>query len=96
MVADNEFKNLCKLARLNPVDESLSDLKHDFNRIIEYVNKINEVDTSQIEDTISKSDTRNTSRKDEAKDTLSLQTIKSISPLWESGHFVVPAVIDAE
>lgn len=96
MISDDEFKNLCHLARLDAKDASLSNLKNDFNRILEYVNKINEIDTSAIDDHYSMDMTRDATRADIAKDTLTPKIISGFAPAWESGHFVVPAVIDAE
>ena len=43
VISESEFKDLCKLARLDPEDESLKNLMSDFNRILESVEQINEI-----------------------------------------------------
>ena len=45
MLTDNEFNNLCHLARLNPNDPSLEDIHQDFNKILDYVETIQKIDT---------------------------------------------------
>lgn len=96
MLSEEEFRNLALLARLDPNDESLVEMRTDFNRILDYVNKIEEVDTSSITDAYIKSDTRNIIRPDKPQDPLGPVEISKFAPKWEAGHFVVPVVIDAE
>ena len=96
MLSEEEFQNLAKLARLDPADESLQGLRADFNRILDYVNKIQEIDTSSVSDAYSKKETRNITRPDEPVEPFAPAEIAAFAPQWEAGHFVVPAVIDAE
>ena len=96
MLQKEEWKSLCLLARLDPADESLDGLMEDFNKILSYVETIQQADTSSVEDAYSKDDTRNATRTDEPGAVLAPSEIAAFAPHWESGHFVVPAVIDAE
>ena len=96
MLGKEEWENLCLLARLDPNDESLRGLMDDFNKILAYVETIQAADTSMADDNYTIDDTRNATRSDEPAPTLSLADISAFAPSWESGHFVVPAVIDAE
>lgn len=92
----DEFKELCFLCRLDPNDESLIHLEKDFQKILEYVKHIEEIDTSVIIEDYTEEDTLNIFREDKEKDTLSLNKIAQNAPEWESGHFVVPGVIEQE
>ncbi|MCS7204843.1 MAG: Asp-tRNA(Asn)/Glu-tRNA(Gln) amidotransferase subunit GatC [Leptospiraceae bacterium] len=91
-----EFKELCFLARLDPNDESLKNLEKDFLKILEYVKQIEEIDTSSITEDYTQEDTMNIFRKDIPEATLSLNAIAQNAPDWESGHFVVPGIIEQE
>ena len=96
MLSEKEFQELAALARLDPEDPGLAGLRDDFNKILDYVNQINEVDTSAIDDAYSRDETRNVLRKDDAGETLEPRVIGEFAPRWEAGHFVVPGVIDSE
>lgn len=93
---DEEFRELCLLARLDPEDESLKNLRKDFDRIVEYVHHIGNLDTSAVSDEYAAEDTRSVVRTDTSKPTLDAAKIAGIAPDWESGHFVVPGVIESE
>jgi aspartyl-tRNA(Asn)/glutamyl-tRNA(Gln) amidotransferase subunit C len=93
---DEEFRELCLLARLDPEDESLKNLKKDFDRILEYVQHIGNLDTASVSDEYAAEDTRSVVRADVPKPALDPAKIAAIAPDWESGHFVVPGVIESE
>ena len=95
VISESEFKDLCKLARLDPEDESLKNLMSDFNRILESVEQINEI---QVEEAagMSELDTRDMARPDEPVEPLGTVAIAAIAPDFQSGHFVVPGVIESE
>lgn len=84
------------LARLDPEDESLRNLRQDFTRIVEYVHHIGDLDTSGVTDEYAPEDTMSVTRKDEGIAALGPQKISRFAPDWESGHFVVPGVIESE
>lgn len=96
MLTDDEFQNLARLARLDPGDASLANIRDDFNNILDYVNQINAVDTSAVDASYSKSETRNAVRTDDTGEVLTPRIIGDFAPQWEAGHFVVPGVIDSE
>lgn len=93
---DEEFRELCMLARLDPEDDSLKHLRKDFDKIVEYVHHIGSLDTSAVSDEYAAEDTRNVMRPDVARTTIDPTKIAGIAPEWESGHFVVPGVIESE
>ncbi|HBS04918.1 MAG TPA: Asp-tRNA(Asn)/Glu-tRNA(Gln) amidotransferase GatCAB subunit C [Leptospiraceae bacterium] len=96
VISESEFKDLCKLARLDPEDESLKNLMSDFNRILESVNQINEIDVKDDAAGHSELDTRDMTRPDEPVEPLGTEAISEIAPDFQSGHFVVPGVIESE
>ncbi|MBW7857309.1 MAG: Asp-tRNA(Asn)/Glu-tRNA(Gln) amidotransferase subunit GatC [Leptonema sp. (in: Bacteria)] len=93
---DAEFKELCLLARLDPKDESLKDVQNNFDKILSYVDQIGQIDTSSVGDEFGIATTRDVARNDEPKVTLDQSKLAGIAPDWESGHFVVPGIIESE
>lgn len=98
VLSKKEFKDLARLARLDPDDESFENLLEDFNRIIRYVEKINEIkhnagdSPSDIYTTI---ELRNVMREDKTGEVLNTDQLSEMAPQWEDGHFVVPGVIES-
>ena len=96
MLSRDDFNDLARLARLDPDDKTLSGLMDDFNQILDYVEKIKELDTAQVQDYYTAIDTHNVTREDERKSPLTPEDISGVAPEWEAGHFVVPRVIETE
>jgi aspartyl-tRNA(Asn)/glutamyl-tRNA(Gln) amidotransferase subunit C len=96
MLSEEEFTQLARLARLDPADPGLQGIRQDFNRILDYVDHIGEVDTRDVDASYTRSETRNAARADVPGAALPLHAIGKIAPQWEAGHFVVPGAIDAE
>ena len=96
MLSKDEFTDLARLARLDPADPDLQGIRGDFNKILDYVNQINAVDTAKVDASYSREETRNNMRADEAGDVLGPAAIGEIAPRWEAGHFVVPGAIESE
>ncbi len=100
MLSEQEYQQLCFLARLDAGDEALVKARESFNTILNYVNTIQDIDlktkqTSQKSDMYPNHDC--VQRPDKpGKTELSCHTISAIAPQWEAGHFVVPGVIPSE
>lgn len=96
MLSEEEFEELAKLARLDPQDPGLQGMRTEFNKILDYVNHIGEVETAEAPEGYSAEDTRNVVRPDAAAPPLELRRIGEFAARWEAGHFVVPGVIESE
>ncbi len=83
-----------KLARIEVSDGQLDHLAKDMAGIVSFVEKINEVDTSQIEPLLSVQELENVMREDVPGPVLAVSVVESLAPRFESGHIVVPAVIE--
>lgn len=95
MLSDSEFKDLVHLARLDPNDKSLLDLKDDFGRILQYVESIQELELKDV-DLDHSQNAPNRTRKDQGVSELSAREIEKFAPQFEAGHFVVPGVLESE
>ena len=82
------------LARLEFTEEGKVEILNDMNRMLAFVDKLNEMDTNGIEPLIYMTDEVNALREDEAKDTLTQKQALKNAPKKDSDYFKVPKVID--
>ncbi|MFN5170428.1 MAG: Asp-tRNA(Asn)/Glu-tRNA(Gln) amidotransferase subunit GatC [Cyclobacteriaceae bacterium] len=85
---------LAHLARLqiNPADES--QMLSDLSRIVSFVEKLKEVDTTGVEPLTSMAQEVNTWRTDEVQPHLDRHTALQQAPAQDGTFFTVPKVID--
>jgi aspartyl-tRNA(Asn)/glutamyl-tRNA(Gln) amidotransferase subunit C len=82
------------LARLEFSEEGKVEILNDMNRMLAFVDKLNEMDTNGIEPLIYMTDEVNVLREDESKDTLTQKQALINAPKKDSDYFKVPKVID--
>jgi aspartyl-tRNA(Asn)/glutamyl-tRNA(Gln) amidotransferase subunit C len=82
------------LARLEFSEEGKVEILNDMNRMLAFVDKLNEMDTNGIEPLIYMTDEVNVLREDESKDTLTQKQALKNAPKKDSDYFKVPKVID--
>ncbi|KAA2298986.1 Asp-tRNA(Asn)/Glu-tRNA(Gln) amidotransferase subunit GatC, partial [Clostridioides difficile] len=64
------------------------------NAILKYAEKLNELDTEDIEPTTHVLHVSNVMREDETKESLSIEQVMRNAPEEEDGQFKVPAVME--
>jgi aspartyl-tRNA(Asn)/glutamyl-tRNA(Gln) amidotransferase subunit C len=94
-VTPDEVARIAHLSKLNLEGGELEKLTEDFNRILGYVQQINEVKTDNVAPTTHVLDLKNVTRKDIPRDSLAVDDVKNLAPEFNAGYFVVPRVIDA-
>lgn len=82
------------LARLEFSNESKTQILNDMNRMLGFIDKLNELDTSNIEPLIYMTDEKNILRNDEPKITLTHKDALKNAPRKDSDYFKVPKVIE--
>lgn len=82
------------LARLEFQDEAKSEILNDMNRMLAFVDKLNELDTNDVEPLIYMTDEVNVLREDEPKQTITQKEALKNAPKKDSDYFKVPKVID--
>ena len=82
------------LARLEFTEEGKIEILNDMNRMLAFVDKLNEMDTNGVEPLIYMTDEVNVMREDEPKDTLTQKDALKNAPKKDSDYFKVPKVID--
>mgnify|MGYP000996468398 FL=1 len=87
-------EEVAHLARLEFTEEGKADILNDMNRMLAFVDKLNEMDTDGVEPLIYMTDEKNVMREDESKDTLTQKEALKNAPKKDSDYFKVPKVID--
>jgi aspartyl-tRNA(Asn)/glutamyl-tRNA(Gln) amidotransferase subunit C len=85
---------LSDLAKLNFNDSEKEALIKDLNRILSYIDKLNEVNTEGVEPLIFMSEAVNVLREDEAKSGISKAEALLNAPSKDSDYFRVPKVLE--
>ena len=95
MKIDNKtIDKLAELTKLEFANEAKEEMINDLSRIVAFVEKLNEIDTSNIEPLIYMNDEVNVLREDEIKqNTIQSEALKN-APKKDSDYFKVPKVID--
>ena len=85
---------LAELSRLEFDDASREEIVNDLNRIVGFVEKLNELDTSSVEPLIYLTDVTNVMRDDVVKQDITQQEALKNAPKRDSDYIKVPKVID--
>lgn len=85
---------IAHLARLEFNAESKDQILNDMNRMLAFVDKLNELDTDKVEPLIYMTEERNVLREDEVKVTVGQDEALKNAPKKDSDYFKVPKVID--
>ena len=92
MITIKEVEHVAKLARLALTEEEKAKFAPQLNSIIEYVNELNEVDTTGIEPMAHSIKISNVMREDEIKQDFSREEMLKNAPEEEDGFFKVPKI----
>ena len=87
-------KKISKLARISVDDEKAKKLESDLNSIFEFIEKLNQLKTENIEPLTSIAETSLKLRSDEVKSKNIREQIIKNSPQDNEDYFVVPKVIE--
>ncbi len=88
-----DVENIARLARLSFSQEEMITFTGQFNQILQYMDKLNELDTSNVEPTLHVLDTGNPLRQDEQKTWLTQEQALANAPRGKNGFFSVPRMI---
>lgn len=94
-ISTKDVHYVANLARLQFEEEEAEGLKEDMNKILGYMETLNELDTSNVEPLEHVTDvTASTFRKDEAGEPVSHEDALKNAPDADSDYFRVPRVIE--
>jgi aspartyl-tRNA(Asn)/glutamyl-tRNA(Gln) amidotransferase subunit C len=92
-VNDALVDKLANLARLQFNDTEKESIKNDLQRMIKFVEKLNELDTTGVEPLLHMSEQVNILRDDEVKGSISRAEALQNAPVHDEEFFKVPKVI---
>ena len=92
-VNDALIEKLANLSRLEFGEEEKAEIKNDLEKMIGFIDKLNELDTTGVEPLLHMSDNINIFRKDEVKGEISRNDVFKNAPLHDDEFFKVPKVI---
>ena len=92
-VNDALIDNLASLARLHFSEGEKQEIKSDLQRMIEFIDKLNELNTDGIEPVLHMSDGTNVFREDEIQGSVSREEGLKNAPATDGVFFKVPKVI---
>ena len=81
------------LAKLNFDESSMESMKSDMQKILGFVDKLNEINTEGIDPLIYLNEENNVMRKDEVSESINQKEALKNSPEKDSDYFKVPKVI---
>ena len=95
MAVDTEtVRRIAFLARLKVEPEKIDDTKQEFNKILDWVGKLEKVNTDNVKPLASMSNESLFLREDEVTAGKNSAEILKNAPATEFGHFVVPKVVE--
>ena len=93
-IDENTAARVAKLARIKVEDEALPALASDFNRILGFIEQLNEVDVEGVEPMTSVTPVRLKRREDVVTDGNQQQKVLANAPDAREGFFAVPKVVE--
>ena len=95
-VTRKDVEHIAELARLKFTDEELNDFTGQLNEILAYVEKLNELDTENVEPLSHPVEGNNVFREDVVKPSISTEEALKNAPEKDEQFFHVPKVIGGE
>jgi aspartyl-tRNA(Asn)/glutamyl-tRNA(Gln) amidotransferase subunit C len=92
-LTDQTVRHVANLARLALTDEEVATAKKDLTTIFNHIDKLNSVDTTQVEPLDHPTELMNHLREDVVGKTLSQEQVLSNAPSVEGAYFEVPKVL---
>ncbi|WP_223070487.1 Asp-tRNA(Asn)/Glu-tRNA(Gln) amidotransferase subunit GatC [Paenibacillus caui] len=89
-----DVEHVAKLARLNLSEEEKEMFTEQLNAILQYVEKLNELDTENVEPTTHVLHLSNVMREDVVQESLPEEKVFRNAPEEEDGQFKVPAILE--
>jgi aspartyl-tRNA(Asn)/glutamyl-tRNA(Gln) amidotransferase subunit C len=92
-INDDMVDKIAHLSRLHFTEEEKPAIKKDLQQMIQFVEKLNELDTTGVEPLLHMSDNVNVLREDEIKGSIDRATGLKNAPVHDEQFFKVPKVI---
>jgi len=94
MITRDDVFYIAKLSQLDINDSEVDNYLKHLQQILKYAEKLNEIDTSNVEPTAHVMPMQNVTREDEINESVSNENALKSAPNIENGFFHVPPVIE--
>ncbi|MFW6279929.1 MAG: Asp-tRNA(Asn)/Glu-tRNA(Gln) amidotransferase subunit GatC [Planctomycetota bacterium] len=93
-ITDKQVEYVAHLSRLELSGEETSTFSRQLDEILKSIEKLNELDTEDVEPLVHMSPRSGVMRADEISESLSREEALSNAPSRKRGHFKVPSIIE--
>lgn len=93
-IDESQVRQVAKLSRLELTEDEVGRFSTELSAIVEYIEKLNEPDTSGVEPLAHCLPIKNVFRKDEVRPSLDVEAALKNAPQTHEGYFKVPKVLD--
>ncbi|MFP4589398.1 MAG: Asp-tRNA(Asn)/Glu-tRNA(Gln) amidotransferase subunit GatC [Candidatus Bipolaricaulota bacterium] len=94
MIKDEQIRRIEKLAQLRLTSEERENMKEELGQILDYFEKLEELDTQDVDPLMHILDVENVLREDELEEPISQERALENAPQAARGFFEVPKVVD--
>jgi len=92
-ISRKEVEHVADLARLNLTEQEIELFTDQFNSILEYFAKLQEIDTANVEPTAHAVQLYNVLREDQVTGSMESEKVFANAPWAEEGYFRVPKIV---
>jgi len=96
MIEKKEVKHIANLAHLKLSNEEINLFTRQLGDILDYINKLNEIDTDEITPTAYNIPMKNVLREDKVKESMDREKVLTNAPEKKDGQFRVPKIISED
>ena len=93
-ITPDDVEHIANLARLEFSRQELDQFQGNLKRILDYISKLNQLDTDDVPPTSHVLPIRNVTKTDEVIQRYDRQQILANAPSQENGYFEVPKIIE--
>lgn len=92
----DEVRKVARLARLKLTDQEIDTYTRQLGQILQYVDRLSEVDTTGVEPMAHAIEMQNVFRPDRPTPSLPVEAALANAPRSDGRYFLVPAILDGE
>ena len=93
-IKEETVQQIAHLARLKFEGDEVKSIQQDLSNMIDFMDKLNELDTSNVEPLVFMSEEINVLREDVAEETITVSEALKNAPKKDSDYFRIPKVLD--
>jgi len=93
LITQEDLEHICWLCRIALAEDEKQLFTQQLNTVLGYFDKLDEVDTEDVEPTYHVLNIKNVFRKDEVEPSLSQEEVLANAPRSENGYFRAPRIV---